>query len=282
MRIPDILSNRWVQATGVGAVAFAGGFGIGYILGQKRGARYMGEAMIKILEEDEFVAGPTIDYIDYEDLADNDFEAYEEAWREVEKASREKHPTGLGLDQLPKKAYHEITKADIEELEDEDEEDEEEENEEDLEAEGEVYLEDGPPIPQPPRKNVFTPQDDSWNYNVEQANRSTEYPYIIHQEEYMLDEQGYTQSTLTYYDGDNILADEQDVPVYQHERITGPLLFGHGSNDRNVVYIRNDELKAEYEILLFHGYFEREVLGYQAEQEAEESLAHGVMKFREE
>src|SRR5688572_25199842 len=156
MRIPDILSNRWVQATGVGAVAFAGGFGIGYILGQKRGARYMGEAMIKILEEDEVIAGPTIDY---EDLSDNNFEAYEEAWREVEKASREKHPTGRALDQQPKQAYHEITKADIEELEDEDE---EEENEEDLEVEGEVYLEDGPPIPQPPRKNVFAPQDDSW------------------------------------------------------------------------------------------------------------------------
>jgi hypothetical protein len=88
---------------------------------------------------------------------------------------------------------------------------------------------------------------------------------------------GYTQTTLTFYSGDNILADEQDSPVYNYESVVGNLRFGHGSNDSNVVYIRNEKLEAEYEVLLFDGSFEIEVLGYVAEANV---IEHSLTKFR--
>ncbi len=90
-------------------------------------------------------------------------------------------------------------------------------------------------------------------------------PYIIHKDEFYSDEKGYAQSTLTYYSGDNIMVDEDESPMYNHEEITGPLLFGHGSGDPKVVHIRNDKRKSEYEIVKGSGLYSQEVLGLEIE-----------------
>jgi hypothetical protein len=90
--------------------------------------------------------------------------------------------------------------------------------------------------------NVFEGRTSDWDYDEELAGRTPDAPYILHQDEYINDEMGYTQTTLTFYSGDNILADEQDSPVYNYESVVGNLRFGHGSNDSNVVYIRNEKL----------------------------------------
>ncbi len=47
--------------------------------------------------------------------------------------------------------------------------------------------------------------------------------------------------------------------------MTGPLLFGHGSGDPNVVHIRNDSRKSEYEILYDPGLYSQDVLGLEIE-----------------
>ena len=93
---------------------------------------------------------------------------------------------------------------------------------------------------------------------------------------------GYEQSTLTYYEGDDILVDEHDVPVYNHNLSVGPLNFGHGSNDKNVVYIRSERLESEFEVLREHGLYTVEVLGYEKEEEFRHSGYHSVPKFRPE
>lgn len=110
-------------------------------------------------------------------------------------------------------------------------------------------------------KNIFENYDPEWDIDDELSSRSEDEPYILHVEEFMNDEEGFHQSTLTYYEGDNILTDEKDVPIYNHSQIVGELKFGHGSNDPNVVFVRNHKLKAEYEILRDTGYYEHEVLG---------------------
>lgn len=121
-----------------------------------------------------------------------------------------------------------------------------------------------------------------WDYEVELQNRKGSTPYVIHVDEYMADEAGLDQSTLTYYRGDDILTDSHDVPIYNHAEVTGELKFGYGSNDPNVCYIRNPRLKSEYEILLSHGSYEVEVLGLQFEEELEHSSKRQLPKFREE
>jgi hypothetical protein len=87
----------------------------------------------------------------------------------------------------------------------------------------------------------------------------------------MNNEMDYNQETLTYYKGDDIVADQSDTPIYNHSGLMGDLKFGHGSGDANVVYIRNDSIQMEWEVLLHEGSFEVEVVGLQVEREYEES-----------
>lgn len=104
-----------------------------------------------------------------------------------------------------------------------------------------------------------------WDYEVEQASRNENEPYIINHEEYLEAEPGYEQVVFTYYEGDDVLADEQDKPVDEIERVVGEdnlMRFGHGSGQNNVVYIRNDRLTMDFEIVKSTGKFAEEVLGF--------------------
>lgn len=133
--------------------------------------------------------------------------------------------------------------------------------------------------------NVFAQDGDDWDYDEEVKKRSPLEPYVIHKDEFFDEnDKGYTQSTFTYYDGDKILADEDDSPIYNHESVTGPMLFGHGSGDPNVFYVRNDKRKSEYEIVYDPGLFSVEVLGLQIENnERAQDLKHSNnRKFRME
>lgn len=132
-------------------------------------------------------------------------------------------------------------------------------------------------------KSIF--DDKTWDYQKEILSRSKDKPYILHKDEFYAEEYDYTQTTLTYYAGDNIMVDQEDSPIYNHETITGPLKFGHGSpTDPNVVHVRNDKLKAEYEILFDPGLYSVEILGLEIENNTRvQDLKHGRnMKFRDD
>jgi hypothetical protein len=135
---------------------------------------------------------------------------------------------------------------------------------------------------EPVQSNVFALDYGDWNYDVELVTRSVDKPYILHRDEFWGEEMNYDQSTLTYYVDDDILTSQDDEqPIPRYETVTGPLRFGHGSGDPNVVYIRNDNHSAEYEVLRFEGSYTQEVLGLAAEDESEKSdLKHSVRKFR--
>mgnify|MGYP006274408799 FL=1 len=137
---------------------------------------------------------------------------------------------------------------------------------------------------QPNLTNIFDGDSYSdWDYGFEISQRSLDKPYIIHQDEYFGKETEYTQSTLTYYAADDILVDEKEVPIYNYKSVTGELRFGHGSDDQNVVYIRNDRLSGEYEVIRDSGSYEVEVLGNQYEQALKNiDLKNSVLKFRPE
>lgn len=137
---------------------------------------------------------------------------------------------------------------------------------------------------QPNFINIFTNEGAiNWDYEEEKEKRSMDKPYILHQDEYFSKETEYSQSTLTYYSGDDILVDEQEVPIYNYKAVVGDLQFGHGSDDPNVVYVRNDKLSGEYEVIKDSGLYEIEVLGNEYESILEKhDLKPNVMKFRDE
>lgn len=124
--------------------------------------------------------------------------------------------------------------------------------------------------------------DDIWDYDAEIATRTREAPYVLHQDEYFTDEMGYHQTTVTYYVGDDIMADDHDKPMYGFHEIMGELLFGHGTADKDTVYIRNERLELEWEVIRHPGSYCYEVLGQQFEDADEHELRHSVHKFRPE
>jgi len=132
------------------------------------------------------------------------------------------------------------------------------------------------PVPEPVVNNVFTNDGDEWDYKTELEKRDKADPYVIHVDEFVADEMGWdSQSTLTWYEKDQILTDSHDKPVYNHAELVGELRFGHGSNDANVVYIRNERLQCEYEVLRDEGSYEEIVLGEQMEHQTQaEELRH--------
>lgn len=120
----------------------------------------------------------------------------------------------------------------------------------------------GPPVvpePSPEVRNAFeqygddVTAEDGWNWHKERSRRSPVRPYVIHvdeREEY----DNYEGVTFTYYDADDVLCNERDEIVDQgdRDRLIGEQnlnRFGHGSDDEDVVYVRNDKLEMIFEIV---------------------------------
>ena len=125
------------------------------------------------------------------------------------------------------------------------------------------------------------PQDeptDTWNYEQELSSRGAVFPYVIHHDEYTINEDNHEQVTLTYFAGDDVLSDERDQVLPDQDTVVGLenlQKFGHGSEDPNVVYVRNPRLEVDYEIVRSEGTYATEVHGFQ-----DDELKHSVGRRR--
>lgn len=123
-------------------------------------------------------------------------------------------------------------------------------------------------------ENIFRGSDepdDDFDIQAEAENRDPEIPYVIHHDEYMENSLDHTQMVLTWYEQDGALADDKDVPIDEIESTVGfdnLERFGSGSRDRNVVYVRNERMEHDFEILRSEGSFAKDVLGF------DDSLQH--------
>lgn len=254
----SLFHQKWFLPTTIGALAFSGGMGLGYILGKRIVSNQYKARREEILREGGF----STNQLNLFDPVETILEAPK---LNAESIVRTTLTPPQSSDQ--DEPFDWILETEAEWMLEEDE----------IE-EAILAAEKKPEI-----VNVFAGNDSDWDYEAELSTRTREKPYVIHQDEFINDEMGYAQETLTYYAGDDIMADTKDTPIYNHSGLLGDLNFGHGSNDKNVVYIRNEVLRIEWEVLLHQGLFEVEVLGYQAEEEIEKGeLRHSVMKFRQE
>ena len=107
-------------------------------------------------------------------------------------------------------------------------------------------------------------KDENWNYPEELANRTADYPYVIHQDEFKHGEAGYVQASYTYYAGDDVLVDDDGIPLPHGDQVVGQdnLKWGHGADDIDVVFVRNDKLEMEMEICRSPNSYEEEILGH--------------------
>lgn len=121
-------------------------------------------------------------------------------------------------------------------------------------------------------RNVFrdnAPPVDSWDYHEERKKRSPLAPYIIHVDERQ-DHDAYEDVTLTYYEADDVLCNERDEVIAKDERdkMIGEAhleKFGHGSEDASIVYVRNNRLEIDFEVVRSPNSYAEEVHGFDPE-----------------
>lgn len=113
------------------------------------------------------------------------------------------------------------------------------------------------------------PYDIPWDpcdldYDEEMKHRSDEAPYVISKNEFTNDKTEYEKISLEYYSSEDILLDDRVDPIADADDIVGKenlKRFGHGSGDRRLVYIRNEELETDWEVRLMMGSYLIDVLG---------------------
>lgn len=90
--------------------------------------------------------------------------------------------------------------------------------------------------------------------------RKSKGPKIIKAEEFgSID--GVDQTTLLYYTGDDVLADEEENVYADLEEVRGMLgdameKYGFKDNDESTMYVRNMSRQMEYEIIKVNGFFQ--------------------------
>ncbi len=96
-------------------------------------------------------------------------------------------------------------------------------------------------------------QEEGYTNYTEHSKKNTEEkrdePYVISPDDYGEDD-NYTQISLVYYAGDGVLSDDEDEVVEDIEGTVGEDFAEHfGEYEDDSVFIRNDLLKCDYEIL---------------------------------
>lgn len=79
----------------------------------------------------------------------------------------------------------------------------------------------------------------------------SDFPRMISASEMLNQKQWYSKVTLTYYAGDDVLADDQDEPLEDPMDIIGEHFkefFGMNEDEPDIIYVRNDDRESDYEV----------------------------------
>lgn len=111
-------------------------------------------------------------------------------------------------------------------------------------------------------------------------------PYLISVEEFMEDFENHDKISISYYDGDDTLADEREQMIPDVEGTVGKenlVRFGQASRDPNTVYVRNKRLNTDFEVYREDGSFSVMVLGMDEEfLDPKDDQKHRNQKLRDD
>jgi len=125
------------------------------------------------------------------------------------------------------------------------------------------------------------PEEFDWDEEMAKREASDTEPFVITSEEFLEGTAEYETQSLTYFEGDSVLADEKDQMVDVDSIVNSDnLRFGYGSKDPNIVYVRNPRIELDMEIVRSEGSYAQEVLGFVEEDEMRHSGGR-IRKFRE-
>lgn len=99
----------------------------------------------------------------------------------------------------------------------------------------------------------------------DEANRFTgdRGPYVINTEEFSEEMSHFDKLTIYYYEDDDTLTDDNEEILSDVNSIVGDALenFGNGSDDPEVVYVRNERMAIDYEVIRLSKSYKETVLG---------------------
>lgn len=127
--------------------------------------------------------------------------------------------------------------------------------------------------------NVFV--DPNFDLEEERKHRRIDKPYIITHDEFFEAELEYDTQQLTYFEEDDTLSNERGEAIREIDKMIGEdhlVRFGHGSKDQNIVYVRNDRLETDYEVVKDSGSYVKSVLGML--DDGSDSLKHSQQAAR--
>lgn len=119
-------------------------------------------------------------------------------------------------------------------------------------------LPDGRPDPKTVVEDILDERKDPPRHE------DTHTPYVITANEFMQDNEHYDKITVEYYEFDNTLASEDESMIKDHEKLLGgdfQNYVGWKSDSDHVVYVRNERISSDFEVLFHEGGYEQEVLG---------------------
>lgn len=235
-------------ATAVGVGSFAAGLAVGFKLAERR----------LVVQFEERLEKETASMRVFYRQVKNPYSTPEEAVADLiaPKVAAEVLTEYQGGDN--KVAYHKITKAEIKPIIDPEE-------EEALKAE-------------------FGEEVEINQHNVFEEKHDPTVPYLISEEEYMQNDSGYQQVSLTYYELDRKVTDERDDLIENVESTIGldfELNFGRNATDPNMAYVRNERLSLDFEIAKDERSYAKQVLDEEPNLEAPERIGARIRRERE-
>lgn len=120
--------------------------------------------------------------------------------------------------------------------------------------------------------NVFdaqAKQEAGWDYSKELKERDIRFPYVIHLDEWTENPQEFEKIDLLFYEGDEVLADDNDQALDHIDEMVGLSnldRFGQGSGDPNTVFVRNEVREVDYEIARTHETYAHVVHGFDPDE----------------
>lgn len=107
-------------------------------------------------------------------------------------------------------------------------------------------------------------------------------PHVISDEEFNSGAQHHDKISLYFYTEDEVVCDENEEIVSDVEGVLGEDLVNE-FDTQNMVWVRNDSLGIDYEIVAIHKSYVRDVLGeVEDDQDAKELRARKRREFRQE
>jgi hypothetical protein len=102
---------------------------------------------------------------------------------------------------------------------------------------------------------------------TEEANNHSpkQHPYVITVEQFGEEMDHYDKITIYFYEDDEVLTDENEEVITDVSAIVGDdalYSFGDGSGDAEIVYVRNDKMQIDYEVIRLSKSYAETVCGF--------------------